>query len=394
MNRVAAQATVLTASVISAIAFIVHWPCRNSGYVGDRFTSMCYSDLAAFLANPPLSTGESPFGGQHPLDVAPLPGLMLWVIAKLSTNFITLVVITQLVLVVAFFFIAQATFTQRFWKPLDAAVVMSMPLWPFVLFISTDVLAVCFAALSLSLWSRQRLTGAAIIAGLALLSGGWTWVLLVAIVVEALRYGRKKEGLVFVGRAIVIACIGNIPILLAGGNVFRWNSQIGDGSGLMLVKLITGNAPALANVIAVLGVLAVIVAARWAFHQPFEFRTEALLLLFVTIELVSSPSISPQSLTRLAWLIPLVFVTRRHVITYSVILIGYVMSVWLHFEGTLNAGKGEPDQAHALITAILLAALAFLMFQTINIIRVQGIDPVRQAFARFLNDKQPQHVEE
>ena len=394
MNRVAAQATVLMASLVSAVAFVLHWPCRNSGYVGDRFTSMCYSDIAAFFANPPLATGDFPFGGTHQLDAAPLPALLLWLIAKLSTNFITLVVITQLCVVVALLVLARATMTQRFWNPLDAAVVMSMPLWPFVMFVSVDLFAVSLAGLSLALWSRARVIPAAIAAGAALLCGGWVWVLLVAIAVEGLRYDRRREVSLYIGVALSIAALGQLPVTIAGGDVFRWSSQIGDGSILMLVKLLTGNAPSLVNVLAMAGVIAIAVVARWAFHQPFEFRTEALLLLFVVIQLMTSPAISPQDLTRLAWLIPLVFMGRRHIISYSAILIAYVMLVWLHFEGTLNDGKGAPDEAYALMVAVLLAALAFLMFQTINMIRLQGVDPVRKSIAQFLNDRQSQYVED
>ncbi|MEY4347787.1 MAG: hypothetical protein RIS43_206, partial [Actinomycetota bacterium] len=163
MKRIAVQATVLAATLMSAAAFILHWPCRNGSYVTGRFTSMCYSDLAAFFANPPLAQGQSPFAGG--LEIAPLPATLLWGISKFASNFIFAVVIAQLIFVIALLAIGYAGLVQRFWRPLDAAVIMSMPLWPFVMFTSVDIIGVAFAALALAYWSRGRATLAGVFSG-------------------------------------------------------------------------------------------------------------------------------------------------------------------------------------------------------------------------------------
>ena len=69
-RRVAVQATVAATSLMVMLTFIMHAPCRNSGYTDGRFTSLCYSDIAALFANPPLINGGSPFGGPLPVELA------------------------------------------------------------------------------------------------------------------------------------------------------------------------------------------------------------------------------------------------------------------------------------------------------------------------------------
>ena len=386
MKRIAVQATVLAATLMSAAAFVLHWPCRNGNYVSGRFTSMCYSDLAAFFANPPLSTGDSPFGGN--LGIAPLPAALLWMLSKLSSNFILVVVITQLFLAIALLAIGYAGLVQRFWRPLDAMIVVSMPLWPFVMFTSVDIIGVAFAALALAYWSRGRIALAAVLSGLALISGGWAWIVLLAFVVDALRMDNAAVARKVVTISLAVTAVGQLPLIVSGGNVFTWNSDPGDGSILTVVEYVIGSAPRVSNVLAVFGVVAIVILARWAYHQPFEFRVESLVLLFAIIQLLTSPTIAPQALTRLAWLIPLVFTQRTVILSYAGFAIAYVMLVWLHLEGTVDNGKGAPDAAYALGCCILLAALTVLLKQTIDIIRVQGGDRVRQAMAEYINEKQ------
>jgi hypothetical protein len=386
VKRIAVQATVLAATVMSAAAFILHWPCRNGSYVTGRFTSMCYSDLAAYFANPPLSNGDSPFGSD--LGIAPLPAALLWLVSKITSNFVLAVVITQLVFSIALLVIGYSGLVQRFWRPMDAMVIVSMPLWPFVMFTSTDIIGVAFAALALAYWSRGKVAVAGAFAGLALISGGWAWILLVAFIVDAIRMDYFPAARKAVSIAIAITAVGQIPTVLAGGNVLVWNSDPGDGNILTVIEYLNGSAPSLSNVIAILGVVGILILARWAIHQPFEFRIEALVLLFVIVQLLTSPTIAPQALTHLAWLIPLVYAQRTFILTYSGFAIAYVMLVWLHLEGTVDNGKGAPDAAYALGCTILLATLLVLLKQTLDIIRVQGADPVRQAMAVYINEKQ------
>ena len=386
MKKVAAQLTVFTASVMSLLAFVLHWPCRNSGYIDGRFTSMCYSDIAALVANPPLSSGDFPFAPTTSIDMAPLPALILWVISKLSSDFITLVILAQLILVVAFFVLTYATSLQRAWRPMDAAVIASMPLWPLVMFVSMDLLSVTFVALSLAYWTRERFIYAGVFAGAALLCGAWSWVLLLAYFVDALRLAIRKELLQTCGIASGAMVLGNLPVVLSGAPLINWSSQPSDGGILIVWRYAFGNEPKLANIIATLGVFALFVVARWAYRLPFDYRLETLLLLFVLIQLFTSPSIPPQSLVRLAWLVPLVFARRNAIISYGGILVAYVLTVWLHLEGITEGAKGAPDQAYALMCLIMLVTLGFMMYQVSIIMKVQGHDNVRQAMARFINE--------
>jgi hypothetical protein len=94
-----------------------------------------------------------------------------------------------------------------------------------------------------------------------------------------------------------------------------------------------------------------------------------------------------------AWLIPLVFVNKKHMFSYSAIFIFYIGAVWLRLEGTIDGGKGAPDQAYAIATIGLWGACAWLMVQCVDIMRIQGRDTVRQSLARYARENDSHYAE-
>ncbi len=384
-RRVAVQATVAATSLMATFAFVMHWPCRNSGYTDNRFTSLCYSDLAAMFANPPLVNGDSPFGGQVPPELAPVPAFIMWLISQGPFGFLNNVVMMQLVIAAFVMWLAIMVLKHRYWRPLDAALMALMPLWPFVIWVSVDVLAVAFAAAAFFAWHRNRLVPAAVFAGLALASGAWTWVFLLAFIVEAARQERIRIALAVTAGALATALVCNLPRLLAGDSILQnWKWKAGEGSPLYIYTQLTAQT-SVSNIVVTLAGLSIIIAmARWAIATPFDFRLELFVTAVVAVQMLTMPTIAPQSLTHLAFLIPLAFSRRSTVIAFSIPLIVYVVGVWMHFESKTPNGKGINDYLYGVLSILLWATLVAIARKAINLIRIQGTDEVAQSYAQYL----------
>jgi hypothetical protein len=371
---------------MTTFTFLMQWPCRNSGYTDNRFTSLCYSDLAALFANAPLVTGDSPFGGPLPVDSAPIPALIMWLISQGSFGFLNNVVMMQIVLAGFMMWLTIMVLKHRYWRPLDAALVALMPLWPFVMWVSTDLVSVTFAAGAFFAWHRNRLVPAAVLSGLALASGAWTWVFLLAFLVEAARQERVRVAGQVIGLALVTALVCNLPRILAGDSILQlWKWKAGEGSPIYIWTLLTEHT-SVSNIVVTLAGLSIIAAlARWAVATPFDFRLELFLIAALSVQLLTMPSIPPQSLTHLAFLIPLAFSQRKIVIAYSLPLIIYVVAVWMHFEASQPNGKGINNYLYAVLSVVLWVTVIDIARRALNMIRIQGTDEVTQSYAEYVH---------
>lgn len=384
-RRVAASATVAATTLMATFAFLMHWPCRNSGYTDSRFTSLCYSDLASLFANPPLVDGSSPFGGTVPLEQAPIPAFILWLISQGNLGFLNHVVVMQLVLTAFMMWLAVMVLKHRYWRPLDAALVALMPLWPFVIWVSTDVISVVFSAAAFFAWHRNRIAPAAILSGLALASGAWTWLFLLGFLVEASRQERTRVALRVVAGAVLTALACNLPRILAGDSVLqRFEWKAGEGTPIYVWTLITGHT-SVSNIVVTLAGLSITAAiARWAVSTLFDFRLELFMIAVVGVQILTQPTISPQSLTHLAFLIPVAFSQRKTVIGYSLPLIIYVVGVWMHFEAASPNGKGINHYVYGVLCIILWVTVIHIIRRAINMMRIQGTDEVTQSYAAYV----------
>ncbi|MEN9711429.1 MAG: hypothetical protein RL441_1421 [Actinomycetota bacterium] len=384
-RRVAAAATVAATTLMATFAFFLHWPCRNTGYTDSRFTSLCYSDLASLFANPPLVDGSSPFGGTLPVEQAPIPAFILWLISQGGLGFLNHVIVMQIVLTAFMMWIAVMVLKHRYWRPLDAALVALTPLWPFVMWVSTDVISIAFAAAAFFAWHRNRILPAAIFSGLALASGAWTWVFLLGFLVEASRQERTRVALQVIGVAIGTALVCNLSRIFAGDSVLQaWKWKAGEGTPIYVWTEITGHT-SVSNIVVTLAGLSVTAAiARWAVATPFDFRLELFIIIVVGVQLLTMPSIPPQSLTHLAFLIPVAFSQRKTVIGYSIPLIIYVIGVWMHFEAASPNGKGINHYVYGVLCIIMWVTVIHIMRRAMNMIRIQGTDEVTQSYAAYV----------
>lgn len=369
-------------SLTALLTFLLHAPCRNSGYTDSRFTSFCYSDLAALLSAPPLGAGDLPFGGAESVSEAPIPAFIAWAVAQTPIGFDGRIVLLQLVLLGSLAITAWSVVAMREWRPLDAALLLLLPAWPFVLFVGMDLVSVGFAALSLLLWQREHRVLAGLAAGCALASGFWTWILLLAFAVDAIRREEQREWYPTAAIAAVIALAWNVPKLLAGESlVSPASAEAGEGSPLFVYSMLENVAAPSAFLVVAAGVLVSMGIAVWASRLAFDFRVEALLLLLVCVQLLTSASLAPQQLTHLLWLLPLVWPTRAFAIAVSVPVVAYVMAVWLRFEAAAENGKGIHIAWYAIFSAVLWATLVLVAQRSTSVMTVQGIDRVEQSRA-------------
>jgi hypothetical protein len=381
-RRVVAQAVIAAAALTSTFAFILHAPCRGSSYVGDRFTSMCYTDSAALFANPPLLNGAWPFGGTDAVMSAPLPTFFMWLLSQTSVNFISHVLMYQLVLTAFFMWTAISTMKYRGWRPMDAALLALSPLWPLIMFVSDEMISVGFAAAALLAWQQRRFPVAGLLLGLGLASGGWVWVLGLAMFVVAYRDERVRDSLTVIGIATLTALITNIPRVLSGDSLFQpWQGLATEGTPTFIFTLIQGIPSVDTTVIAISGFLVVLATARWAIATPFDFRIEVLILIFAVMQILSSPAISPQNLVPYLWLAVLVFPSRVAMLWISVPLMVYVGAVWLRFESLVPDAVGIHPSLYAVAAIVMWFVLGISAWRAFRLIRIQGSDKVNIAAA-------------
>lgn len=369
-RRIAAQAVVGSWAITATAAFLLHWPCRNSDYLDDRFTSFCYTDLAPLFATADL-------GGRWE-QLAPVPRYISQLVASLPVSWQLQLVVMQLLLAAAFLAVVAVAFQLRPHRRLDAALLALLPLWPLVLFVATDLLAVAALASALFLW-RRRHPLAGVAAGIALAAGAWTWLLLPVAFVDAYRNLETRRFVGFAGFAGAVAVLLNLPRLFGGESLLiPLDLTAGEGSPLFIASLVTGQAAGTGLWLWLTGLAITATVLTWATRLEFDFRLEALLGLLIGIQLVTATSIEPQALTHLLWLLPLVWPHRARLLWLCLPLMVYVAAVWLRQEAALPEGRGLHYGVYAVIAGVLWVTLLYCIKLCRDVMVVQGIDVVAQ----------------
>lgn len=348
---------------------------------------MCYSDFASIFANPPYSLSSWPFGIENGVNQSPLNAMITWLISLVPVSFTTQVVLMQLILVMAMMVTAMMVMKLRQWRPLDAAMFALIPLQPFIWFIAEDMIAVLFAAISLWFWYRQRTGLAALALGIGAASGAWVLVLLVAYWVDQYRRDETISMIRIASISIGTSISLSLPRVFAGQSILQSGDQTaGEGSPLYIVSIITGSNPSSNMAISIFGLILMGIVARWASQLPFDFRLEPLIAVLVVIQLLSSPTIAPQTFTHLLWILVLAVPRKSFLIGFSLVPITYVAAVWLRFEAGIDNGKGISDQLYALICVAMWFALIEVVRRCIRVMTVQGNDEVMQTLSVAMSD--------
>lgn len=365
-RKVLAQAVVLMGVISGIAAFGLHAPCRNSNYAEGVFSSLCYSDFAVVFAEPSVSTFN---------QFAPTTSLLAQLVSALPFYWVTELVIFQLFLWSGFLLVATKVIKSTAYPKFTALAFISIPAFVFVLFVSDSIIGVGFATLSLLAWHAANFRKAGVFAGLALASGMWTWVLLLAYFVYARRFEAlhifRKVALTAVAVAVAVSALRftqGSPLLIPV------NFNAGEGTPQFVWALLDNTNAGSNLVVTVFGAAALLALAQYFDYLPFDFQLEPMLVVFLSISLITSISISPQHLIHLLWVLPLWRNDWKLLLSTSVIFIGYTIAVWLRFEAGQENARGIPDVPYALFAIGLWITLFYLAKRAYLSMSQPGID--------------------
>jgi hypothetical protein len=358
------RAVIFSALLMMFFTFLMHTPCRNSNYTDSQFTSFCYSDIPVQFADKNL-----------PTDIAPIPYALMLAISKIPGDFLVHTVLFQLLIAGAFVLLALMVSNFPAHKPIAAVTFALMPLWAFTLFISNDIFAITFATATIYYFYKRKLNHAAVLAGFALASGSWTWVVALAIVIQLYKYAITKHIIKFAAISLGVTVILNLPRILAHQPLLSFSDQYGDGTPLYIWSLMSDQGSPDGLISIWLGIALTVFVIRWAIVSVFDFRIELLILIFVCIEVITDTSISPQSLTHILFLLILSFPNLGYLLRMTLPMIVYVIAVWMNYEGD-SGTRGINPINYAVFSVILWVVIISIGFKAADYIAVPGDDDV------------------
>ena len=358
------RAAILSAVFMMFLTFLMHTPCRNSNYTESQFTSFCYSDIPVEFAAKNL-----------PSDIAPIPHAFMWLIGQIPNNFLFQTVIFQLLITAVFVYTTILVGKFPAHKPVAAVTFALMPLWAFTSFISNDLIAIAFATATIYYFYNRKLHLSALMSGLAIASGSWTWVVVLAIVIQLYKYATSRHIAKFVGISFATALILNVPRILAQQPLLSFSDEYGDGTPLYIWSLISEQGAPSGQISIWIGIALIVFVIRWAAISTFDFRVELLILIFVCIEVLTSTSISPQSLTHILFLLILAFPNPKYLLKTTLLMIIYVIAVWMNYERSSGTSGINPIN-YAVFSVLLWVVIISIAFKAADYMAVPGDDEV------------------
>jgi uncharacterized membrane protein len=393
--------SVLLATVAVALGAVTKHHCRAQGWnTPDQFVHACYSDLPVVYTSSGLASGAGPFSEGVNLGQPPLTALLSWLVARVAPHEVTvaaqrtyfdtaavLLLLAALVVVVA---VHSVTGARRGW---DTVLLAASPVLVLSSLLSFDLVAVALATAGLACWGRRRPVAAGVLLGLALAARAYPLLLLVALVLLAVRTGRRRAAGLTVGTAFGTWLLVNLPVALtaptAWGAPLRsfLDQRAGYGSLWLLPQLVqqavgvkdAAGLPGGAVVVLTIGswvvwVLLVAVFVLWAPRRP---RLPQVAFLLVAGFCVLGASFPPQASL---WLLPLAVLAvprwRDHVLWWGAEA-AYFGAVWLYIAGQTNTNRALPPELYATVLLARVAAIAWLVVCVVREVRHPADDPVR-----------------
>ncbi len=363
------KALLLRAAILSALfmmlsTFVMHTPCRNSNYTESQFTSFCYSDTPVQFAAKTL-----------PTDIAPVPHAIMWVIQKVPGEFLLHTVLFQLFISAIFMLLTILVSKFPAHAPVVGVMMALMPLWAFTSFISSDLISITFSTATIYYFYKRKLEISAVLAGFAIASGSWTWVVALAIGIQLYKYASIKHLAKYAGISLAISLILNLPRIFSQLPLLSFSNQYGDGTPLYLWSLLSGQGSPEGLISIWIGVALTVFTIRWAILSVFDYRVELLVLVFVCIQVITDTSISPQSLSHILFLLVLCFPSIKYLLKVNVAMIVYIISVWLNYEAD-SGTRGINPINYAVFSVILWVVIISIGFKAADFMSVPGDDEV------------------
>ncbi len=389
------------------LGYLQKAPCATGDWVGmKQYTHFCYSDVVPLWSNERLDVGAVPYRDTA-VEYPVVTGGFLWLSSGIThglhalagswSELLVFGAITALLLSLCALATTAATAGTARGRPWDAAIFALSPLLVFHAFSNWDLLAMAFTSGALWAWSRRRPVLAGALIGLGTAAKLYPALLLVAVVILAVRTGRRRDTGWTVAAAAATWLAVNIPVAVAyhqgWWEFYRFSADrpaersslwaivrtlaAGKLDGQDVVSWVPpGAAVALAVVLALGAVAALGLAA------PTRPRLAQLAFLCVLAFLLTTKVWSPQYSL---WLLPLLALARPR---WRLTLIWQFaeIAVWM-LTLTLLLGMSVPDHGVAygwLVLALLardalLLTLAGLVVREmwcpwLDVVRVDGAD--------------------
>ncbi|UER53229.1 DUF2029 domain-containing protein [Kineosporiaceae bacterium SCSIO 59966] len=380
------------------LAVLLRQPCRALRFASpDQLTHACYSDVPAVVSAAGLDRGVLPYLSTP--DPSSADGTRLtepigtgWLLAALAALapdgadavvwvFDLAVVLVAVALVVTV--LAVAALAGR--RPWDAALVAVSPVVPAAALVSLDLVAVALAVLGVLAQARSRPGVAGVLLGLAVVVRPTALLVLLAVLVLAVRAGRRRTAGTLAGAALAGWGAVSLPVLAVSPAAFTasWQGTLsldaGYGSLWLLPQLAGAPLPAgVVRWLALSAVIAVVVGVlAWALTLAHRPRLPALVVVLVAGVLVVSPAVPVQTSL---WLLPFaalaVPVWRDHLL-WGAAELAYATGTWLYLYGLQEPDRGLPPWAYGTLLVLRLAAIGWLAARAVALSRSPERDPVR-----------------
>lgn len=379
-----------------ALALIARQHCRATLWASpDQFTHACYSDLPAIYLTSGLDRGVVPYleqvGGVH--LAAPVgSGGLLWLLSLLVPGSATpaegsrwVFDLGVLLVGLAAVAVVLAVVGLSGRRPWDGALVALSPVLVTSSLVSLDLVAVALAVLGLWSFARRRPVLAGGLLGLAVTVRPLTLVVLLALVLLAVRTGRRRQvGAAALAAAVVVAAV-NLPVLLAspaGWTAYPRSlleAPVGYGSLWLLPQLAGYPVPAeiarWASVgLTLLVVVAVTLLALGARRRP---RLPVLVLLLLVGVLVAGISVPVQASLLVLPFAALALPRWRDLLVWGSVEVTYATGTWLYLYAQSEPSRGLPPWVYAVLIVARTAALAWLAWRAVQITLDPTADPIR-----------------
>ena len=405
----AAASLALLGTAMLALGVWQKGHCLMKGWTTpDQFWRACYSDLPVVHVSSPLASRSLPWSGEIPSDQAPLSGLVMWLVARVSPSagpgvaaqdwiFVIWALVCVLLLVVAT--VAAVAMLPR--DPWHAAHLAVSPVLVTLALVSTDLLGVALTLLGVWAWRRGHGWLGGGLLGLAVLVRPFPLLWIAAIVLVTLRRRSSREEVLQAAQVVVGAVLAALAVVVPlqlveprslTGAVDWWGQEAGYGALQMVPRLFGAPLlPATSAVVAVAGWLVALGLGVWLVRRPGRRPGVVQLAAAMTaVVALTAPSLSVQSGL---WVLPLLALSSRpwweHLLWAAVETVHF-LATWLHIAFASDPGRGLPPETYGLLVVLRAAAWAWILWRVADepAVRRPRLAPPSAASGAARADKQ------
>ncbi|HSP60287.1 MAG TPA: glycosyltransferase 87 family protein [Ornithinimicrobium sp.] len=350
--------------------------CLMKGWsTPDQFWRACYSDVPVVHVSSPLGERLLPWSGEIPSTQPPLPGLVMWLLARVSPQagqgldaqqgvFLGWTLLALLLLTAGV--VAAVALCPR--DPWRAAHLALSPVLVTLALVSVDLLGVSLTLLALWAWQRRHPWLAGALLGWAVLVRPFPLLVLLALVLVARRDGRPLRGAQAVVGAALSALLVLVPLLAVQPQALTaaeqwWSQGAGYGALQMLPRLVGFPLATTASTWVAVGGWVAAVALGVLLVRRTRLGVVQVAAANTAVVVLTAPSLSVQSGL---WVLPLLVLSVRpwweHLVWAAVETLHFV-ATWLHIAFDSDPGRGLPPQAYAVVVLLRAAAWTWLLWR-------------------------------